>query len=93
MNIKDYCTGECTKLNRGYITNALTDGEKKIFGMIKDDYINVWTNESKFYYWSEVYVEPRCIARIIRKGMLLVNPADAELSELHEQSKINLGAK
>lgn len=93
MNINDYCTGECTKLNRGYITNALTDGEKKIFGMIKDNYIFYWSNESKFYYWSEVYVEPNHIACVIRKGMHLVNPTDAELCELHEQSKINLGVK
>ena len=79
-------------LNRGYVTHMLTDGEHKIFGVIKDAYINDWSYESEHYYWSEVYVEPRYMATIIRKGMLLVGATNKELSQYHEQSKVNFGA-
>lgn len=92
MEVKELITGTKQVLNRGYVTNMLTDGDKKIFGLIKDCYINVWENEAKHYYWSEVYVEPGCYAQIIHKGMLLVVPSDKELSQLHEQSKINFQA-
>lgn len=77
-------------LNRGYVTHALTDGEHKVFGMIKDCWINEWSHESKAFYWSEVYVEPGYMAKIIRRGTLLVNATNKELSQLHEQSKENL---
>ena len=81
------------KLNRGYVTYALTDGDRKIFGLIKDCFINEWSREASHYYWSEVYVEPGYMATIIRKGQLLVEPTNEKLSELHAKSKINLGAK
>lgn len=77
-------------LTRGYVTHALTDGESKIFGMVKDQYINDWSHEAKALYWSEVYVEPGCMSTIIRKGSLLVEHSNEELSKLHEQSKVNL---
>lgn len=76
-------------LDRGYVTHALTDGDHKIFGLIKDCSIYEWSHEAKVFYWSEVYVEPR-IAMIVRKGTLLVNPTNEELIKLHEQSKENL---
>lgn len=91
MKVEDLVTGTKQVLDRGYVTNMLTDGDRKIFGQIKDCYINVWKYESKCFYWSEVYVEPGYLARIIRKGMLLVDPSDNELSQLHAQSKINFG--
>lgn len=81
------------KLNRGYVTYALTDGDRKIFGLIKDCFINEWSREASHYYWSEVYVEPGYMATIIRKGQLLVEPTNEKLSELHAKSKINLGVK
>lgn len=93
MNIKEYTTGTKTILNRGYVTNALTDGERKVFGLIKDCIINDWTYESKHYYWSEVYVEPNYMTKIIRKGILLVECTNEDLSALHKQSKINLSSK
>lgn len=77
-------------INKGYLTHALTDGDHKIYGMVKDCSIYDWSHEAKFYYWSEVYVEPGCMAVIIRKGTLLVNPTNEELIKLHEQSKENL---
>jgi hypothetical protein len=76
-------------INRGYLTYALTDGDKKIFGTIKDCYINDWSYEAKHYYWSEVFVDGN-MYQIIRRGRLLVNADNKKLSELHEQSKVNL---
>lgn len=84
---------DAEKLNRGYVTHALTDGDHKIFGLVKDCFINDWSREASHYYWSEVYVEPGYMATIIRKGQLLVEPANEKLSKLHEKSKINLGTK
>jgi hypothetical protein len=83
-------------LDRGYVTHALTDGETKIYGMVVDCYINNWhaaESDPKVYYWSEVYVEPRHMAKIIRRGEVLVDATDKHLSELHELSKINLCGK
>jgi hypothetical protein len=79
-------------LSRGYITNALTDGTKKIFGMIKDHHINFNADAIKqnTFYWSEVYCEPNNMAVIIRKGTLLVNRTADEMNNYFEQSKINL---
>lgn len=79
-------------INRGYLTYALTDGDKKIFGRLMHDFINIWDREAKHFYWSEVFVDGS-LKRIIRKGMLLVNPTNEELSLLHAQSKVNLDAK
>ena len=76
-------------INRGYLTYALTDGESKIFGIIKDCFINDWSHEAKHFYWSEVFVDGNMF-QIHRKGTLLVNKTDEQLSELHEQSKVNL---
>lgn len=76
-------------INRGYLTYALTDGDKKIFGIVKDCHINDWSCEGKHFYWSEVFVDGNAY-HIIRRGMLLVNADNKRLSELHEQSKVNL---
>lgn len=78
-------------LKRGYVTNALTNGDSVIYGTIKDYHINFETyKESKKFYWSEVYCEPNHFFSILRKGQLLVNPSSDKLKELMEQSKINL---
>lgn len=76
-------------INRGYLTYALTDGDKKIFGVTKDCHISDWSNEAKNFYWSEVFVDGN-MCHIHRRGTLLVGKTDKELSELHEQSKVNL---
>lgn len=76
-------------INRGYLTYALTDGDKKIFGTIKDCTINDWSYEAKHFYWSEVFVDGN-MYQIHRRGQLLVNADNDKLSELHEQSKVNL---
>lgn len=76
-------------INRGYLTYALTDGEKKIFGTVKDCKISDWSHEAKHFYWSEVFVDGSSY-HIIRRGMLLVAADNSRLSELHEQSKVNL---
>lgn len=77
-------------LDRGYVTHALTNENGEIFGLIKDCYINVWKHEGNHFYWSEVYCESGYMAMVIRKGTSLVGRTDEELSELHEQSKVNL---
>ena len=79
-------------INRGYLTYALTDGKKKIFGTIKDCHINDWSHEAKDFYWSEVFVDGN-IYQIHRRGTLLINKTNEQLSELHEQSKVNLEAR
>lgn len=79
-------------INRGYLTYALTDGESKIFGTIKDCHISDWSHEAKNFYWSEVFVDGN-MYQIHRRGMLLIGKTDEELSELHEQSKVNLEAR
>ena len=79
-------------LKRGYVTHALTNAEGTIFGMVADCVINTWRGEKPPFYWSEVYVEPRRMATILRKGELLKNPTDDDLSEYHRVSKFNLGA-
>lgn len=76
-------------INRGYLTYALTDGDKKIFGIEKDHYINDWSYEGKHFYWSEVFVDGN-MYQIHRRGTLLVDADNKRLSELHEQSKVNL---
>lgn len=84
---------EKTILNRGYVTNALTNENGEIYGLIKEHYINFAANSIEMkhkFYWSEVYCEVGVRAMIIRKGVLLVNPTPEELSNYHEQSKINL---
>lgn len=79
-------------INRGYLTYALTDGESKIFGTIKDCQINGWSHEAKNFYWSEVFVDGN-MYQIHRRGTLLINKTNEQLSELHEQSKVNLNAQ
>ena len=74
-------------INRGYLTYALTDGVQ-IFGLIKDHYVSDWSIY-KPLYWSEVFVDGH-MCFICRKGMLLIDKTNEELSELLEQSKINL---
>lgn len=77
-------------LNRGYVTNALTDDEGEIYGMIKDHHIS-WDllPFKRNYYWSEVYSEPN-MCMIVRKGTLLADATPQELKKMHEQSKVNL---
>lgn len=74
-------------IERGYLTYALTNGEK-IFGIIKDHYVSDW---SVYYplYWSEVFVDGN-LYHIHRQGMLLVGKTNEEISEMLEQSKVNL---
>lgn len=76
-------------IDRGYLTYALIDGESKIFGIIKDCYINEWSHEAKHFYWSEVFVDGNQY-QIHRRGKLLVGKTNEQLSKLHEQSKVNL---
>lgn len=76
-------------INRGYLTYALTDGESKIFGTTKDCTISEWSHEAKRFYWSEVFVDGN-MYQIHRRGTLLVGKTNEELSQLHEQSKVNL---
>ncbi len=76
-------------IDRGYLTYALTDGESKIFGIIKDCYINEWSHEAKHFYWSEVFVDGHQY-QIHKRGKLLVGKTNEQLSKLHEQSKVNL---
>lgn len=79
-------------LNRGYVTHMLTNEDGKIYGMEKDHYINWELNEVEKrhkFYWSECYVEANCMACIIRKGELLVEPTAEQLEHYHEQSKVN----
>lgn len=78
-------------INRGYLTYALTDGESKIYGIIKNHIINEWSHEPKPLYWSEVFVDGN-MYQIHRRGTLLVNKNNEQLSELHEQSKVNLSS-
>ena len=68
----------------------LTNEQGRIFG-VESRTINKWDAEGKFFYWSEVYVEPNYIAVIIRRGALLCDVSDSRLTEYHEQSKINAG--
>lgn len=74
-------------INRGYLTYALTDEHGNIYGTNVDHFINVWDNIN--YYWSEVFVDCGTY-QIHRKGILLTNPSNERLKELHKQSKINL---
>lgn len=74
-------------INRGYLTYALTNGEK-VFGIRTDHAISDWSKELPLY-WSEVFVDGNSY-HIHRKGMLLVNKTNEELQQLHEQSKVNL---
>ena len=76
-------------INRGYLTYALTDGENKIYGTIKGHTISDWSHEPKNLYWSEVFVDGN-MYQIHRRGTLLLNKTNERLSELHEQSKVNL---
>ena len=76
-------------LSRGYVTYSLTDEDGKIYGF-DNSYYNWETIESShLFYWSEVYCEAGHLATILRKGKLLVNPTAEELSNYHNQSKIN----
>lgn len=76
-------------IKRGYLTYALTDGDKKIYGIVKDYHINDWSYEGNGFYWSEVFVDGN-MYQIHRRGTLLVDADNKRLSELHEQSKVNL---
>jgi hypothetical protein len=77
-------------INRGYLTHALTDGEK-IYGIVKDHYVTDWSKNLPLY-WSEVFVDGN-MYQIHRRGTLLINKTNEQLSELHEQSKVNLNAR
>lgn len=82
----------CIK-NKGFVTNALTNENGDIYGMLSNQSINWAANKVEMahtFYWSEVYTEPGCIATIIRRGRLLVSPSPAELDKFFWQSKINL---
>ena len=82
-------------LDRGYVTNALTNGQGKIYGLYRVDInwrVNTVERANKFY-WSEVYVEAGYMATIIRKGKLLVGPTAEELETYSRQSEINLGSR
>lgn len=83
------CTGVREKIEKGYITNALTNGEDKIYGIV--DY-NWDDGNARTYYWSEVYTDGTLFA-IIRRGSNLAGATNDELLALLEQSKINLGSK
>lgn len=74
-------------LNRGYITYCLTNGENVYYNNPKE-IIGNWEKE-KPLYWSEVYCEPKYMTVMIRRGVLLCDATDFELSMLHEMSKIN----
>ena len=71
--------------NRGYITHMLTNEQGRIFG-VESRTINKWDAEGKFFYWSEVYVEPNYIAVILRSGAILCDVSDSRLTEYLEQS-------
>jgi len=76
-------------INGGYLTHALTDGDK-IFGIIKDYKVGDWSKIGcSTFYWSEVFVYGNQYT-IIRKGILLVHPTNEELDTMLEQSKVNL---
>ena len=77
-------------LKRGYITHCLTNAKGHMYNA-KGRYIYDWKKEKEdnLFYWSEIYCEPNRFCTIIRKGTLLVNPSDKELSDMMEQSKIN----
>ena len=81
--------------NYGYVTHALTNGEGRIYGIIKNCYISdlFWQEKidaGESFYWSDVYVSGPVFV-IIRKGMVLVNnKTPKKLNELFEQSKVNL---
>lgn len=78
-------------LERGYVTHALTNSKDKIYGRSVDEYINDWSCEGAPFYWSEVYCEGGgYFTKIIRKGQLLINQTNEELSQKLEQSKVNL---
>jgi|GEM_PF-7115325 len=76
-------------LNRGYVTNALTDGKKPI-NFIGEIYSFI--DNKELYYWSEVYVEGN-MAFITKKGINLSNSTRDQLLEYQEQSYVNLGSK
>ena len=80
-------------INRNYyLTYALTNEKDEIYGIEQNRCINWELNDIERkhrFYWSEVYKEGN-LCTIIRKGMLLVNPTPAELSDYFEKSKINL---
>ena len=76
-------------INGGYLTHALTDGDK-IFGIIKDYKVGDWSKIGcSTFYWSEVFVYGNQYT-IIRKGILLVHPTNEELDTMLEQCKVNL---
>lgn len=75
-------------INRGYLTHALTDGESKIYGIVKERFVTDWSKYLPLY-WSEVFVDGNMYV-IIRRGTLLVGKSNEELSQYHVQSKVNL---
>lgn len=83
-------------LNKGYLTNALTDGNGKIYGNNVGEDINwplykdVSHMKDKSFYWSEVFVHENTSTTIVRKGMLLANPSGNDLQNYFDQSKVNL---
>lgn len=80
-------------LKRGYVTNALTNENGEIYGLLKGQSINFAANtieQKHTFYWSEVYCEPSFTAILIRKGTVLINPDWSDIQQKFEQSKINL---
>lgn len=78
-----------TRIDRAYVTEALTNERCEIFSIIEDCDINDWSYEGNAFYLSEVLVDGS-MYMVLKRGRLLVNPTNEELSSLHEQSKINL---
>lgn len=76
-------------LDRGYVTHALTSNNGRVLGFGRKYYEKDYSEKDAPFYWSEVYCESN-MCRIIRKGMLLVNPSDDELERYYIQSMVNL---
>lgn len=76
-------------IKAGYLTYALTDGNI-IFSIVKDFKPNFGAGlyKNKRYYWSDIFVYHGYT--IVKKGVCLINATPEELTELHEQSKVNL---
>lgn len=73
----------------GYLTHALTDAKRRIYGVEKNYYIADHNMVSDHWYWSEVYRYGN-MTMIVRRGPLLVDITQQEFEEKLEQSKINL---
>ena len=93
QNQKGVMKNEKKILDRGYVTEALTNECGEIYGMNTTQLINWENNEvekAHRFYWSEVYCEPDYMAIIIRKGRLICDASPKEMFNYVEQSKVNL---